>query len=95
MAGDRGDIGPMAFLGDVFGMDLLFNWDNSTSTDGVRGLEVIRLNPDGSLTGLGVFNPGVSMGNVGDVAVWRGIPEPTSLAGVAAVGGLLLLRRRK
>jgi hypothetical protein len=90
------DVGGQGTLGDVQIMgDLMFVTDESTSTDGIRGVYSFRVNPNGSFTQLGpIIDAGQGLPEY--IATWQGIPEPSSalvalLAGAFAAGA----RRRR
>lgn len=84
--GDRGDANEIDTLpGFVFHLD-------GIGQDDTRGLEVIRINADGTLTGLGTTAS--QTGNTFNALVtWQPIPEPTFVAPLALLG--LALRRRR
>jgi hypothetical protein len=72
--------------------DLMFVTDESTSSDGIRGVYSFRVNPDGSFTQLGpIIDAGQGLPEY--IATWQGIPEP-GVATVALVGAGALLRRK-
>ncbi|MGE3181528.1 MAG: hypothetical protein AB7N71_07855 [Phycisphaerae bacterium] len=67
------DVGGQGTLGDVAALDdLVFVTDNSTSSDGVRGLYVFKLGPDGALDQVG---PLYDTGGIAprSIAVWGGL----------------------
>lgn len=84
--GDRGDANAIDTLpGFVFNLD-------GSGADNTRGVEVIRVGSDGSLT---VFNTfALSNGSTPNaLTTWVGVPEPTLAAPLMMLG--LLARRRR
>ncbi|MEC9372728.1 MAG: beta-propeller fold lactonase family protein [Planctomycetota bacterium] len=81
------DVGTQGTLGDLVALgDLCFITDESTASDGIRGVYSFRINPDGSFTQLDLEDPGLSRPEY--MAVWSppSIPCPADLDGDGQVG---------
>jgi hypothetical protein len=85
--GFQGTLGEIAVLGN-----LLFACDNSTIFDNRTGVVSLRINPNGSLTEVGIFPSDGARPDY--LAVWPGIPEPSAAVAMAVVAVPWLARRR-
>ena len=89
------DVGGQGTLGDIQAMgNLLFATDESTSSDGIRGVYSFRINPDGSFTQNGpILDSGQGVPEY--IATWAGVPEPSSTLMLAIGAGSMIYSRRR
>jgi 6-phosphogluconolactonase (cycloisomerase 2 family) len=91
--GNSFDVGDTLSQGEVMTLgDLLFVLDESSALDNFQGIYTLRYDATGAMT---VIDQDLTGGaRPQDMAVWRGIPEP-SMLGLVGAGALMLMRRKR